>query len=414
MTAAPSTAGPAARSGLITRLPVFEAGRQVFGYELLFQPAVPAAAADDGSRALTDTLSAFGLNRLAEGRRVFVKFNRQALLQGHAYLLPREQGVIELPPADRPDDELLEACYRLRKDGYTLAAGCTEVAPPTEALLDLADIIKVDCRAAAAADPGSAAGRLSASGKRLLAGKVESWQQFQDALAAGFSYFQGPFFCRPEVVAAKELPPSRLAVMRLIAELGRPQVNTAAVEEVFKQDPPLTLKLLAYLNSSLIGRRYEVTSIRRAVVLLGLSNLRRWASLFSVGSLAEGRPPELFRVCLIRARFCELVTERALPSGPAFDLFLAGLLSGIDAILGRQQEELLGLLAVSDNVRRALAGDASPPGRVYALVRSYEDGDWDAVAAAAAALGLKGDGFVDDYLQALRWAAEACGQAGAS
>jgi EAL and modified HD-GYP domain-containing signal transduction protein len=183
----------------------------------------------------------------------------------------------------------------------------------------------------------------------------------------------------------------------------------AVIEDIFRQDPPLALKVFAYLNSALFARRYEVNSIRKAVILLGLTNLRRWVSLFAIGSLAVGRPPELFRACLVRARFCELVGGLSGLTRVEFDLFLVGLLSNISAILGRPTEELLDRLAVSVNVRAALSGDGGPLGHVFGLVQSYERGDWDSVAEASHRIGVNEEHIRQAYVQSLGWAAEASG-----
>jgi c-di-GMP-related signal transduction protein len=409
---APAAPRTEARNCLVSRQPVFEPNHQVFGYELLFPLAKTPSSEDGdeaGSRVLRDTLSVFGLHQLVEGRRAFIPFTCEALLQGYASLFPRDQAVI-MPQLVQAVPGVFDAFTKLKKDGYWIAASYPPEGHSTESILDMADIIKVDWRVGTPEERRGTATRYSASGKRMLAERVESWQEYRDALAWGYGYFQGSFFCQPQILASKELPPSRFAVMRLLAELGRPRVNMAAVEEIFKQDPPLALKVFAYLNSALFGRRYDVTSIRRAVVLLGLTNLRRWVSMFAVSDMSEGHPPELFRACLIRGRFCELIGGRAGLGRLEFDLFLVGLLSSIDALLGRPLKELLEQLAISENVREALSGGKGPLKQVYSLVRAYEAADWDTVAELARGLGLERDRIVEDYMQSLRWAAEACGQ----
>jgi EAL and modified HD-GYP domain-containing signal transduction protein len=218
------------------------------------------------------------------------------------------------------------------------------------------------------------------------------------------------FFCRPELLAGKELIPSRLAVLRLLTELNRADVDFTLVEQIIKQDPPLSLKVIAYLNSALFGWQYEVTSIRRAVLLLGLTNLRRWVSLFAIASLSTDRPFELFRTCLIRARFCELLGRHVGLGANELDLFLIGLLSSLDALLGRPLEELLEQLAVAENVRQALMSDTGPLGPVHAVVRAYEREDWEDVTQAATALGLADGVLVEAYVQALQWAADTAAQ----
>ena len=119
-----STAAPnETRNCLVSRQPVFEPNRQVFGYELLF-PLPKTASAEEGdeaaSRVLRDTLSVFGLHQLAEGHRAFIPFTSEALLQGYAALFPREQAVI-VPQHAGPSPGVFDACAKLRKDGYWLA-----------------------------------------------------------------------------------------------------------------------------------------------------------------------------------------------------------------------------------------------------------------------------------------------------
>ena len=46
--------------------------------------------------------------------------------------------------------------------------------------------------------------------------------------------------------------------------------------------PALTINLLCYLNSALFGRPSRITSIRHAMGLLGMRNLRQWANLMAV------------------------------------------------------------------------------------------------------------------------------------
>ncbi len=399
------------RECFIARQPIFDSGRHVIGYELLFR----SSARDhfnhhDGdaasSQLVSDALSVFGIRLLTAGCKAFINFTRQGLLQGHAYLLPAAQVVVELLEGIEPDREVLQACRQLKRDGYTLALDDFQYNPKLEPLVELADIIKIDFRLATP-EQGRRLGQQAASSQRiLLAEKVETWQEYQEALAWGYQYFQGFFFCRPELLASKELLPSRLAVLRLLAELNRADVDLESVERIIKQDPPLSLKVIAYLNSALFGWQYHVTSIWRAVVLLGLNNLRRWISLFAMASLATDRPQELFRTCLVRARFCELLGRQAGLETQELDLFLIGLLSSIDAILGQPLEELLERLAVADDVHQALMSGRGPLGRIYALVQAYEQGDWDNVLATASALELADGGLVEAYLEALQWAAD--------
>jgi hypothetical protein len=92
------------------------------------------------------------------------------------------------------------------------------------------------------------------------------------------------------------------------------------------------------------------------------------------------------------------------------DLFLVGLLSALDAMLGRPLEELLEQLSIAETVRQALAGGADRLGQVYALARAYERGDWETVHELSGDLGIVSGLVVEAYLQALQWADDTSGQ----
>ncbi len=402
------------RDCLIVRQPIFDTSRQVIGYELLCRSTqtLPCAGAEeDGTtHLLSDALSVFGLQPLTGGGKAFLPLTRAALLEGYVSLLPREHVIMEIPSSLEPDADVLQACRQLRQDGYPLALDRFQPDSGREAFLELADILKIDFQVTSPEACRHYPEQLGPRGKVLLAQEVETWQQQQDALSWGYRYLQGFFFCQPEVFVGKDLAPSKVTVVRLLAKLCWSTVDFASVEQIIKQDPPLSLKLIAYLNSALFARRHEITSIRQAVVMLGLKNLQRWVSLFAAATLAEGRPSELFRTCLVRARFCELLGHQAGLRQHELDLFLIGLLSALDAMLGQPLEELFEQLAVADNIRQALSGGGEALGQIYALARAYERGDWETVHQIAGDLGIASGSVVEAYLQALQWADDTSGQ----
>ena len=61
----------------------------------------------------------------------------------------------------------------------------------------------------------------------------------------------------------------------------------------------LSVKLLRYMNSSMVGLRTKVDSIKQALALIGERPLKQWASLVALTSLAEDKTAELVTVCLV-------------------------------------------------------------------------------------------------------------------
>jgi EAL and modified HD-GYP domain-containing signal transduction protein len=402
------------RDCFVARQPIFDLQRQVLGYELLFRSGPLTQFAhgdgDEASRRLIgDTLSVFGLDALTGGKKAFINFTREVLLDCHAYLLPPERTVVEVLETVVPDGDVLEACRGLKRAGYQLAIDDYAGDPGREALLKLADLIKVDFRACTGEQRRLFARRFRRRGIKLLAEKVETWDEWREGVALGYSYFQGYFFCRPETLSRKTLPLWRANYLWLLEELNRPEVNFGRIEQVIKQEACLALKLLSYMNSALFGCVTRVTSIKHAIIMLGLDNLRRWANLTAVLGLCDGKPPELFLTCIVRARFCELLGRRAGLGHKTLDLFLTGLLSLIDAMLDRPLEEALAQFAVPLEVRDAILTDGSPVSQVCALARAYENGDWERVVEAARSLNVSPAKVADSYRRALEWSADTQG-----
>ncbi len=399
-------------SGLVlysARQPILDRDSNVFGYELLFRSGSEnryTAADPDWASATTleQSASAFGLDRLVGDRRAFVNLSRGALLAEYHLLLPRERIVVELLESIEPDEEVLAACRRLKASGYLLALDDYAGDARSEPFLEIVDFVKVDLRQWNRALDPRALVPLRRRGLQLLAEKVETPAEQQAALAAGYDLLQGYFYCRPQMVEVRDLPPSKLSVLRFLAETSSPQTSFARLEELFRADVGLTVRLLRYLNSAAFGWRHEIGSIQHALELMGERPLRRWASMLALMSLCDDRPHELLVTALSRARFAERISA---PSGlpeHEHELFLAGMLSLVDAMVGRPAIEILEGLAVPVSVRNAVLEHATPLGPVLDMVTAYQRGDWQGLDESRRDCLITDHQLDEAYVDSLAWA----------
>jgi EAL and modified HD-GYP domain-containing signal transduction protein len=285
--------------------------------------------------------------------------------------------VVEVLESVDPEPEVIAALAGLKAAGYTIALDDFVDRQDYAPLVALADIIKVDFLLSPPDERAAIVQRLGRPGLSFLAEKVEDQAEFRQAVAQGYSLFQGFFFARPEMLASRELQPGKLARLRLMKLLLAPDIDHDALADTIKADLGLSLKLLRYLNSASFGWRSSIDSIQRALVLLGDRPFRQWATLVVMTALASDQPADLVVSSLARARLCEQAALRSGQEPLAFDLFLAGLLSGLEALLGRPLAELLELVAVSSGVRQVLLdgqGELSP---IYGAVVAYERGNWE-------------------------------------
>jgi EAL and modified HD-GYP domain-containing signal transduction protein len=234
----------------------------------------------------------------------------------------------------------------------------------------------------------------------LLAEKVETHEEYAFCLALGCDLFQGFFFCQPELVRDRGIVANRASLLRVVAALQDPSVQLAELEHLIGRDVALSFRLLRYINSAFFGLRFEISSIGQALALLGVENLRRWATLTVLASI-DGKPPELTVTALVRARFCELAGEQ-LPAASAGELFTLGLFSVIDALLDAPMAQVISMIPFPDDMRQALIQRTGEMGELLQCVTAVETGDFDHAQSLVRGAG-------DLYLESLVWANDAAG-----
>ena len=335
----------------VARQPILDANKAVYAYELLFRSSpenlFPGSDPDAAtSRVMIDSASVFGPDSLTAGRKAFVNVTRRVLTEGLYSVLPSDWLVIELLETVEPDQEVVAACRALKEAGYLFALDDFVDGPGYEPLIELADFIKVDFMASPPEERRRLAQRYS-SRVHLVAEKVETPDDVRSGLELGYEYFQGFFFCTPEIISRREIPPLKLNYLRFIQEVSRPDLDFDQVERIVKQDVSLTVKLLRFLNSAAFGYGGRVSSVKQALILLGDRQVKKWATMIALGEMAEDKPRELVVTCLVRARLCELLAPVCGFIDHSHDLFLVGLLSLVDAIVGRPIVEVVGEMPLS-------------------------------------------------------------------
>ena len=128
------------------------------------------------------------------------------------------------------------------------------------------------------------AATLKQHGKTLIAEKIETHQDFEEARKLGFDLFQGYFFARPQVLVTRRSNPSRTALLRLLGVLsGEPDISELEAE--LKLNPNVVVQLLRLANSSAFKLSRPVSSLREAIArdrhaadfaLDPVAALRRW------------------------------------------------------------------------------------------------------------------------------------------
>jgi len=399
---------------IAARQPIFDARQRVFGYELLFRSGFENCfSGSDGDVATSRVLDSFmlqSLETLWRRERAFINFTSNALLNGLATLLPARTLTVEILENVEPDPPTVAACLKLRKLGYQIALDDVTSLEKQKPLLDLADFVKVDFSLTDEKQQREIAHRLGQRQVKLIAEKVETGEQFKRATSWGYHYFQGFFFCQPQVISARDIPAFKASYLQLLQAVHRPELDFKEIEQALRHDVALSYRLLRYLNSPLFGFRAEIRSLRQAISLLGEQCIRRWVGLISTMMLASDKPQELLVTSLTRARFCELLSAPLSGRDEVPDFFLMGLFSLIDAMLDRPMEEVLQGIDLAPEIKAGLLGGRNLHRQVYEFVLALERADWNRLTECAVSLGLQDQFVAGCYLLSIEWANEVLNQ----
>jgi c-di-GMP-related signal transduction protein len=392
----------------VARQPIFDATKSVIGYELLYRSSQDNFFDHtDGTAATLDVIrNAFLVlgPLLTKGKKAFINFNKVLLENKAARVLNPSTTVIEILEDVDTDENIITLCRELKNAGYSIALDDVDSHIETKKdLIDLTDIVKADFQLMTA-DERTFLASTYRSRCKCLAEKIETNEEFEEAKKAGYVYFQGYFFGKPIILSANQISGNKITYMKMLAEINRRELDFSGLEKAIKQDPYLSFTLLNYMNSAYFGLPYKIGSIGQALILLGEKEILKWSSLVILTFIGSDKPSEVCLSSLVRAKFCESMAPDVGLQEKASELFLMGMFSMIDVLIGRPIEEILEKMSLSQEVKGALLGKDNSHARLLHMICSYERAQWKEVTALAEEMSLHIFRVVEVYRQAVEWA----------
>jgi len=393
----------------VARQPIFKTNKRVYAYELLFRDSLTNIFPDiDGdsatSKVLFDSFLTIGIEKITGRKKAFINFTEDMLIEKAPLMFSKDKIVVEILEDVKPGLEVVNACRDITRDGYMVAMDDFDYRPELEPLISISNLIKIDFRSTPYKAIQENVKRLSRYDVHLLAEKIETYEEFSKALEMGFTYFQGYFFCKPEVIKGKDISASDLNILNIMVEANKEEIDFQILERLIGRDVAISYKLLRYINSAYFKRVRKISSIKQAISLLGERRIRRFLSIIAMADLSHEKPNELFRRSVIRARLCEMIGETVHSSVPASELFVVGLFSLIDAILDDSMENIMKRLPLSREIKDVLLYNSGELKKYLTLAISYESGNWERMPEAAAAVEINEEKLPTCYLDSIKWA----------
>ena len=397
---------PAGTDVVVGRQGIYDA-KGLIGYELIFG----SVGAVGGSTVTGDEMTAavifgavtIGLGHVVGKHLVFCNADRGVITGAIPLLLPAQRTVIEVLNTIDVDDEVLDGCARLVKDGYTLALADFVWGSGQEKLLPLASIVKVNVVMATEAELTDLVEQCRGFDVRMLAQNMNRIDDLAHLQTLGFELFQGVALDRPQTVRGRTLDPKVTSGVLAAAELLNSEPDFDHIEQILKHDPALAYQIMMLASIGRLGepRRY-ISSIREALVLAGTKRISNWLALLLARPAKPGtRAHDAYLATLVRARACELLATDLRPPQAALG-FAAGLLSALDYLLEQPLDEIAANLPLSAELHDAAFGGDSPVGQLVQDARAYQLG----TAPTGMQTHLPQEHFDAAFARAFTWAVE--------
>lgn len=393
----------------IARQPILNIKQETVAFELLFRDgennSFPDINPDKAtSKIILDNQLTLGIEEITNNLPAYMNFNADALVHSFPEFLDPKKIVIEISEGKADNVELLNACKLLKSKGYTLALDAHDFDANWDVFLPYADIIKVNVLDVSNDDISQYLPRLSKFKVTLLAEKVESAKDFERLKMLGFTLFQGYFFAKPEVLKKKNILSSKKHILELLEHANSTEFDFDAISDIFSRDLGLTYKLLRFINSPGYGPSKEITSLKHALIYIGDRELKKFIALLVLADLGDNKPSEIIRISLIKAKFCELISAMREDNENPPKAFLTGMLFHIDGVLDQHITELMDILPVHHEIKKALVKRENYLAQYLDLTLALEKGNWMLTRILADSLGLRESQCLDAFQDSICWA----------
>lgn len=393
----------------IARQGIYDIKGNVVAYELLYRDSLKNSfnqliEENEATYSVIQNISSFGLEALTNNRRAFVNFPEALIKENIATLLPKEKVVIEILESVNPTIEVINNLLFLKNLGYYIALDDVDNYENIVKFIDVVDIVKVDFSLASKYEREKIAIFCKRNNIDLLAEKIETKEDLEEAKEEGYKYFQGYYYSRPSVFLGKDIAVKNTSVFMLLVELVKDDFDIDRVEDIMKNDIALTYKFLRFINSSYFSFLQEVKSIKQAIMLIGKEELKKWLSILSFVTMSSEND-EYAKNTIIRARLCEEIA-REINCKDESAAFMVGLFYNIHMMIEKDINYVVDTLPLNIEIKNAILGKDNMFKDILDLVIAYENIDKKEIILLCNKLGINKGKLLELYYESINWSSK--------
>ena len=386
----------------IVRQALVNENQQTFGYEILYTDNnYTNDRTDDlsAANAIENFLSSMDSERFLDGKLAFLTFTHNLPEKNIPKMFTTNKLVIQIEDSLITNPISQGYITKLKQCGYKIAVIDFEFAPRFFGILDIVDYIKVNF---SSNDPSvdNIVNIGKSFGKKIIAYNIETAAQYEHAKSLDCAYYQGSYVSEKLPSSIKTVNHIQSNFFLLMIAVTKDEPDIDEIESIISRDVSLTYSLLKLVNSAYFALRNRAKSVKQALVILGLGQLKQWIYLLSFKQDDGSMPDELIKISFLRATFAaELVGFASNMPISRSEAYLMGMFSTLGKLMRMPLNEVLGQLPIGDEIKDALLKQEGRTGLLYKLIMSYEKADWRAMSDAAAALDIPQSIIAQKYFE---------------
>lgn len=387
----------------MVRQPILSSNKELLGYELCYQDNGSSLYNQADTRAanvIEDFLVQFNSDRLLDGATAFLTFTPNLLMKNIPKMFQPEKLIIQIEDNSTVHPLAQKIIYRYKKQGYRIAIKGFEFSSRYFSLLDVIDIIKIDM-SHGASSLESVVKIGQSFHKDIIAFNVSTQEQYDAAQELGCKYFQGSAVSQALSSKVQHMDHLQSNFFQLVIAITKDEPDVDEIAEIISRDVTLAFSLIRLVNSAYFALRNRAKSVKQALVVLGLGQLKQWVYLLSFKNNESGElSSELIKTSFLRASFCQELSQYAKDLQLSkSEAYLMGMFSTLGLLMEVPLEAALAELPIADEIKEALITGEGKAGSLYRLVISYENADWAAMTACAEELGIAANVISQKYFE---------------
>jgi EAL and modified HD-GYP domain-containing signal transduction protein len=366
------------------RQAIYDSRKNIIAYEVFFRDNinnyfnVGMDSYDATAKLIMRTQYSDGIASFTSEKKAFINFCEKSLLNGLPYMLPKEHIAIEILEDVPPTEEILNVIKKLHKEKYYIILDDFVYDKKWDKFFPYINMIKFDIIKSSLGEISEIVRELKKyKSIRLLAEKIETEKDFITAKNMGFEFFQGYFLGKPEMKTIVEVESSSTNLLYLYQKAIHQTYNPVAISKFFESDLNMSIILLKYVNLNIVRNKskVKVKSIRDAIDILSVSEIKKFVLLLLRTITTKKKPDKILNKAIYRAKLAELLAEEVdtLLAGSAF---MSGLLSMSEDVYGKPLSSLLNIIPIDENIKKALLGESETKlFFILELAKLIENGD---------------------------------------